>query len=198
MKRKGIIGIFTIIATLIVNEGIKVYNGTGEEIIVDGVEMKAIELKKNLIKEYNDRDLKEGDTIKVVIHCSVTPKDYNVNNMAIWHVDGHDWAGIGYHMLIRNTKEIYLGNHVEKITYHSSGENTVSIGICLIGDYDKYPLDEETIDVLKIVLDGICQYFTVTSITGHRDSPRTNKTCPGNYAYEQLTNEGIFFDATKQ
>lgn len=194
MKKKGLIGIITLMVGLLVNEGVKIYNGTGDDILVDGIEIQAVDFKKNLEKEYKDRELKEGDSIKIVIHCSATTKDYNVNNMAIWHVDGHDWAGIGYHLLIRNTKEIYLGNQVEKISYHSAGENSKSIGICLIGDYDKYPLDDSTIDVLEIVLDAMCQYFIVTSISGHSDSPRTTKTCPGTKAYEQLEREGVFFN----
>lgn len=36
---------------------------------------------------------------KIVVHCSATPegKDFTVDNIRDWHINGRGWKDIGYH-----------------------------------------------------------------------------------------------------
>jgi len=188
-KARGWLLIITAISGL----GISIFNGTGEEIIKsDGTtfELEKVALKKNISKEYSSRELLK-DSLWIDIHCSATVEDYKVNNMAIWHVDGHNWPGIGYHALIRNNGDLYLGNHLEQITYHNSGQNSKSIGICLIGDFDYKEIDDDAIKTLKALTDEMCLTLKIKGIRGHCDNPNTSKTCPGTLGYKQLVKLGI-------
>lgn len=190
MKKKT--GWFLIIMAF-VGTGIKIFNGTGEPMVNIGeneIELQSITLVKNLNKEYRDRDL-FSDSLWIDFHCSATTEDYKVNNMAIWHVDGRNWPGLGYHALIRNTGDLYIGNHLEKITYHNAGENTGAIGVCFIGDFDDEKIDDEAIETAKILVDAMCLNLKIKGIRGHCDNPNTTKTCPGVIGYLQLIDEGI-------
>lgn len=186
---------WALIITLLSGIGGAIYNGTGEPIVSangEEFELEKIELAKNLKSEYKKRGL--TDSLWIDIHCSDTKKKYDVKNIANWHVHGNNWPGIGYAALIEYDGDIYLANDLETISYHNAGENTQSIGICIIGDYDEYEIDDEAMNSLKILLDALCTTFKIKGIRGHSDNKNTYKTCPGTIGYAQLEREGVFFN----
>ena len=40
---------------------------------------------------------------KIILHCSGTPelKDFDVEDIRDWHVNGNNWSDVGYHFIIK-------------------------------------------------------------------------------------------------
>jgi len=95
----------------------------------------------------NTYDLRNTDTINtIVIHQtdgadngSFTPYD-----IAQYHTNGNNWAGIGYHYVIIDSGQIYQTQPDNKISYHASGYNTNSIGITITGDHRRNNNEENS------------------------------------------------------
>ena len=62
---------------------------------------------------------------RIVLHCSATPegKDYSVETIRDWHVNGRGWSDIGYHYVIRLDGSVELGRPIDKIGAHVKGHN---------------------------------------------------------------------------
>ena len=85
----------------------------------------------------------------IVIHCSDTPNDRDVTAADIhrWHLE-KKWSGIGYNEVIRRSGLVehgrppyWQGAHVRDFDGDGEGDNSDSIGICLIGR-DQYTDDQ--------------------------------------------------------
>jgi hypothetical protein len=90
------------------------------------------------------------------------------------------WAGIGYQFYVRKNGNTYQGRPINMIGAHCPNHNSVSIGICAEGNYDRekiMPLVqfESIIQVIKLCKN---QYKGVI-IKGHRELFAT--ACPGKY-----------------
>lgn len=88
-------------------------------------------LPHHATKVYSTRDL--NDINKIILHhyaSNGTPQA-----IANYHVNTRDWAGIGYHFTIDKDGTISQVNYLDTVSYHTSGENTVSIGIALEGNF---------------------------------------------------------------
>ena len=73
---------------------------------------------------------------------------------------------------------MYQVNDLETISYHVSGQNTVSVGICLIGNYDELePTPQQLKAVVKLIRHLNRKIGRRLDIAGHRDY--ANKSCPG-------------------
>jgi N-acetylmuramoyl-L-alanine amidase len=156
----------------------------------------------------------------IVIHCAATPngKDIKIAAIDAMHkVRGFkrdsqavrsfnpDLRHVGYHFVIEVYGSIQAGRDIEEVGAHVQGNNSKSIGICMIGT-DKFTVEQwESLKGCLIYLAGDIQKRTITTpnqallafsdmeikIKGHRDySPDLNgdgqitrnewiKTCPG-------------------
>ena len=89
--------------------------------------------------DYETRDLSEINFM--VVHHSVTPNDMRdedaIDRIYNYHVNSLGWPGIGYHFLVGHFGHIYLAGGVETIRYHASTANPSSIGVCVLGTFDK-------------------------------------------------------------
>jgi N-acetylmuramoyl-L-alanine amidase len=132
-------------------------------------------LKVHKSKKYQIRDLKQIN--KIIIHHSATNQGSG-KAFANYHVDSLGWPGIGYHFVISDVGIIEQTNSLTTVSYHTAGQNTSSIGICLVGNFDNYlPTNiqshalEELIIYLRNLLGKDLKVF------GHTDF--STKTCPG-------------------
>ena len=110
-----------------------------------------------------------------------------------WH-RAKGWAGVGYHFVIGNGSgaddgEVQVGRLPIYQGAHCLGENSDSIGICLVGSFtNRYPTDEQ-VKALELLLTWLCHAYKLDPnregvITGHRDWLATS--CPGSKFYELL------------
>ena len=97
------------------------------------------------------------------------------------------WDDIGYHYLIGNTRpftrngKIYTGRNEEYEGAHTQGHNKNSLGICLIGNFDKNQPSEKQLQALyKLIKEKMQQYnIPPENIKGHNEFSGVKKSCPG-------------------
>lgn len=132
----------------------------------------------------------------IFIHCSA--KWYgDVLSIDKWHRE-IGWSCVGYHFVILNGRPNADTNYIEfldgqiqpgrqidddplfepkEIGAHVRGRNLDSVGICLIGR--RRFTDKQLESTKKVCLDLIGRFgLRIENILGHREDPRTSKTCP--------------------
>lgn len=97
------------------------------------------------------------------------------------------WQDTGYHFLIGNGKfltrdgKVYAGRPESEEGAHAYGYNHNSLGICLIGNFDKEIISERQFQALCRLLEQKQEQYHIPleNILGHNELPNTDKTCPG-------------------
>ena len=117
----------------------------------------------------------------IVVHCSATRegKNFTAKDIDKWH-KARGWSGIGYHRVIRLDGSVEQGRDFTRRGAHVAGNNTNTLGICLIGGLDyagksKDTFSDQQFHALHNEILNIMQFCNITSIKGHRDySPDLN------------------------
>lgn len=176
------------IASLLIGGGYGVYNYTGNEIILpNGETMVTHDLPKSLTKVYREREIE--DSLTIVIHHTASSKTQSLETIAKFHVEKRGWPEIAYHVAINDAGDIYLLNDIEEKTYHNSVDNTNTIGIVAVGNYEKDQPSEELLNSIEAVTDALCLTLKIKAIKGHRDYKNT--LCPGKNLYNPLKQQNI-------
>ncbi|MEW6556059.1 MAG: peptidoglycan recognition family protein [Elusimicrobiota bacterium] len=98
------------------------------------------------------------------------------------------WITIGYNALIEEVEDalkIFAGRPLTMDGGHTKGLNTVSVGICTIGDYDKETPSEEKYESCAVLTKKYMTVFnlSIQAVIGHRDANKMlglhYKSCPG-------------------
>lgn len=168
--------------------GNQVYNYTGNEIILEnGETMVTHDLPKSLTKFYKERNIE--DSLTIVIHHTASSKTQSLETIAKFHVETRGWPEIAYHVAVNEDGDVYLLNDIEEKTYHNSADNTNTIGIVAVGNYENYEPSEDLINSIEAVTDALCLTLKIKGIKGHRDYKNT--LCPGKYLYDELVTQNI-------
>lgn len=129
---------------------------------------------------------------KIIIHCSATPPSMDIGAATIdkWHKD-RGWSQIGYHFVIRRDGAIEDGRDIKITGAHVAGNNTGSIGICLIGGVDKAMTAEDNFTdeqwkALRNLLRILKADFKRATIHGHNEFD-SGKACPSFLVQKELT-----------
>ena len=142
---------------------------------------------------------------KIIVHCSVSEWG-NVKVIDRWHKE-RGWSQIGYHFVICNGYPTYnswknkkkqnaydglieLGRPIEKTGAHAKGDNSDSIGVCLIGNH-KFNLKP-----LYVLLHTLTMGYQIppSKVLGHyevRSGIDQGKTCP-NFDMAQVREHLVF------
>lgn len=161
-----------------------------EEPVVEEFEIKTLTLKPNPKYEdpYWGQRLMEMIE-KIVIHQALC----DANTLAIhnYHIseDSHLKKGgapkIAYHYTIEKDGSVYLVNNLTDIVWHCKGQNTVSIGILLCGNFSgkdhvgkSKPTNEQLASLCQL-LDRLTVELDIPrkSVFGHFDFGKP--ACPG-------------------
>tara|TARA_B110000261_G_scaffold140993_1_gene161347 strand:+ start:132 stop:572 length:441 start_codon:yes stop_codon:yes gene_type:complete len=122
---------------------------------------------------------------KLIIHCSATPefKEFDVDDIRNWHVNGNKWSDVGYHFVIKIDGTIQIGRPINKIGAHVKGKNRSSIGICYIGGMNRDMTDwidtrtpEQKVSLIAL-LKELKEKYTEAIVYGHNDFT-DKKVCP--------------------
>ena len=126
----------------------------------------------------------------IVVHCSATRlgRDDHVNVDVIreWHL-AREFNDVGYHFIIPRSGVLETGRNMNIAGAHVRGHNANSIGICLVGGYDRDGSPHVPVDVLYNAnqlntLDSLVRAlvfkFGGVTILGHRDYHGVSKECP--------------------
>jgi len=95
------------------------------------------------------------------------------------HVKKNGWNEIGYHFLISREGEIINCRNLEKEGAHVYGYNIYSIGVCLLGNFDKEKPHELQIKKMNELISNLKKEFYIKEIKFHREFPNVTKSCPG-------------------
>ena len=135
---------------------------------------------------------------KLIIHCSATPefKEFDVDDIRNWHVNGNKWSDVGYHFVIKINGTIQIGRPINKIGSHVKGKNRSSIGICYIGGMNRDMTDwidtrtpEQKVSLIAL-LKELKEKYTEAIVYGHNDFT-DKKVCPcfdAKQEYEYISN----------
>ena len=165
----------------------------------------------------------------IVIHHSLTDDGATVNWNAIrayhtsWRFGGESineqkarelqskgmrveapWRDVGYHFGVEKVKEdfqIMLGRELNVRGAHvgDGGFNTKSIGICVVGNFDKYEPPEKQFKLTQLLVKQLISYYAthgmnipINNVIGHREAQQMagvpevgRKSCPG-YLFDMV------------
>ena len=138
--------------------------------------------------KYRSRDLSQ--VRQVVVHHTAGPDTQTPEQIAVYHTSpNHICAdgcpGIAYHFIITADSIVYQVNPLEAISYHVSGNNTSSIGVCFIGNYEVNEPTEAQINSFKWLMEHIyAELGRTVPIRKHSEFKAT--ACPGQYLAARL------------
>jgi N-acetylmuramoyl-L-alanine amidase len=131
----------------------------------------------------------------IVVHHAAAPRSTTVEQIRGWHkVKG--WSDIGYHYLLRQPTDASipvlsmgrphnLDSKWEPWEYgaHAKGNNSASIGLCLVGNFDVDPLPAAMRGLLVKQLVSLCSTFRLpaSAVKGHKEMPGAATACPGRF-----------------
>jgi hypothetical protein len=140
----------------------------------------------------------------LIIHHSAganTASDWDAQVRLIWdfHVNGNGWSDIGYNWLIAPTGQLYQGRGDDITGAHFCGNNSNTMGVCMLGNYMTttptpaalttlesllaWKAADSDIDVLSSGYHA-SSGFVLPHMAGHRDGCAT--LCPGDLLYPLL------------
>ena len=141
--------------------------------------------------EIKETKLKFGDMIPrskvleyIVIHHTASTAKETVEQIHNFHINNNGWAGIGYHFYIRKDGTIYKGRDEKYAGAHCENYNSVSLGICLEGNFEIEKPTEKQLKSLTELLQFLKNKYGNVQVVGHRDLNATG--CPGKNLYSKL------------
>jgi N-acetylmuramoyl-L-alanine amidase len=120
---------------------------------------------------------------KLVVHHSDSDKSKTTkSDIEKWHRQ-RGFSQIGYHKVIEGTGLINNGRPESIIGAHAKGANHNSLGVCVVGNFEKETPNPMQINSLVKVLTKWCKENKIdqTKIYGHFEVPgcMTVTQCPG-------------------
>jgi N-acetylmuramoyl-L-alanine amidase len=127
----------------------------------------------------------------IVIHHSLTEdgavKDWDA--IRRYHIETNGWKAIGYHIGLEEVDGklvVQQGRPVGSIGAHCKGFNARSVGICLVGNYDREAPSDDRLFLLASVCRELQRLYGIHAdqVIGHRESyaligKPVEKSCPG-------------------
>ncbi|KAF4519047.1 hypothetical protein B566_EDAN001633 [Ephemera danica] len=136
---------------------------------------------------------KNPSTLAIIHHsdtppCTTTQQcEARVRQIQSFHVNNRGWGDIGYNFLIGGDGTIYEGRGWGKVGAHAKGYNSISTGICFIGNYKTSPPPRHLLQLAKdLIACGVTKKFINPNygLRGHRQVGQTE--CPGNALYKEI------------
>lgn len=109
----------------------------------------------------------------IVIHHAAS--EAPIENQARFHVNSHNWAGIGYHLVIYKGR-IYQTNDMLAESAHCKGHNNHTIGICILGDLSKRSITQIESELVTAAIVTVKSLFDIKEVVGH--SQWVSTACP--------------------
>ena len=124
----------------------------------------------------------------IVVHHSAIP---NVSPAEIQelHMDRRGFADVAYHFLIDSEGVIYEGREIDIRGAHVQGFNTGSVGVVLMGNFNKEQPTEVQLTSLRALVDYLRYTYEIRYLAGHKDYPDQSPDgteCPGDNLYPLL------------
>ena len=121
---------------------------------------------------------------KIIIHHSATKDGTTFSWSAIkrYHVQELHWLEIGYHAGVELVDDDYFalfGRPWDMAGAHTLGQNSWSLGLCFVGNYDEVEPDEEMLLTGAKVVKLWRRLYDIPVSEIHKHSEYQDKSCPG-------------------
>lgn len=131
-----------------------------------------MEIKKNNLKFRDGMNLlNEVDFL--IIHHTASTRDMTLEEIHQEHLN-QGWIGIGYHYYIRKDGRIYKGRPEKYIGAHCEEYNSISLGICLSGNFEVEEPTIEQLNSLKALIKELKLKYPQATIHSHSDFNATS------------------------
>jgi len=118
----------------------------------------------------------------ITVHHSAGGRLETLESIARFHIDR--WGrGAEYTFAVWQGK-IYQLNDIDKKTYHNGYNNTVALGVCVLGNYESGPLSAQDEKALRWIINhlkGLPSLRGVYRLVGHNEYPGASTACPGRF-----------------
>lgn len=132
-------------------------------------------------------------TNRIILHHAAATK-CSAEDIHSWHL-AKDWAGAGYHFLVRKDGNIYRLRPENKIGAHASGSNSDSLGVCFEGDFMSETMGETQRKAGAELVSYLKSKYGISKVQKHKDVCATD--CPGiNFPFSEIANTGSSTSAT--
>lgn len=166
----------------------------GQKLRIPSGDVKPVDtgpkLSWSVQKAIDDARVSRGRWKYIVIHHSATPAA-TVKGMDEYHRrQRHMENGLAYHFVIGNGRgmgngEVAVGDRwkrqIQGGHLKSEADNNISIGICLVGNFDKTRPTASQLDSLEALLEALMRrcHLTKSSIRTHSQMHPRHTRCPG-------------------
>ena len=113
----------------------------------------------------------------IVLHHAAGHGD--VKSVHSYHRYANGWAGIAYHLYVRQDGTVWRGRPMDTQGGHCRGYNSRSIGICFEGNFNNEKMGEEQLEAGREAIRYARSIYPDAAIVGHRELCPTS--CPGKY-----------------
>ncbi len=100
---------------------------------------------------------KRSTTKYIVIHHTASTSDLTIKDIERIHLN-EDYAGVGYHLYIDKNGVIWKGRPIDIIGSHALPINSISVSVCVSGNFEVEQPNQKQLIALKEVLN----YFKTT------------------------------------
>ena len=121
----------------------------------------------------------------ICIHHSAVDDNPTANDTEAYrryHVKANGWDDIGYHFVVERINGAPLVKAGRPIAYqgaHCPDLNATHIGICLAGNFDKYPPDADMLETLETLCRDLIAKYNIPAHEVTYHCRYSTKTCPG-------------------
>jgi len=123
----------------------------------------------------------------IIVHHTAARWRHDPRQVQQWHMTRFGFADVGYHFLIGLWGEVYEGRSLEVRGAHTTGFNTGSIGIVLMGNFEWWPPTAVQLLSLQALTTALTKTYSLTHLAGHRDFQPGETVCPGKHLAASLT-----------
>lgn len=106
--------------------------------------------------------------IRIIIHH--TNKNKNISDIINKHIKKNHWSSIGYHFLINKRGKIIYSRPLSNTGAHTIKHNRNSIGIALLGNYDKEMPNNKQLESLNKLCQTLKKEYPIKEIIGHNQA----------------------------
>lgn len=129
---------------------------------------------------------------RIIIHCSATrpewmqdsTPDERIAEIKRWHTEERNFNDIGYHFIISQSGLVGEGRPIEIAGAHSKGNNSDSVGVCLLGGFGGDATDRALEHFTAVQLASLWNLIAELKsdygkhITVHGHNEFSSKACP--------------------
>lgn len=118
-------------------------------------------------------DKRRSTTALVLHHAAGNGSVEAVHNAHL----ARGWYGIGYHYYICKDGSVWRGRPEDSVGGHTVGMNSVSIGVCFEGNFERESMPAAQLAAGKRLIADILRRYPGLTVSGHREHDAT--ACPG-------------------